>query len=189
VGLKPVETGIEEGAEPADAAALERRSFHVKHPRPHPLYAFRDPVTPALAARRERTTIDLQRIRRWVDDTIADESTSPLHTVIETAGGVFSPLADGVTNLDLANALGPATWLLVATDRLGVLHDVSSTLEAMRARGATADQLILSAPAVPDASTGTNADELRRIPGMPPILELARNAASSLSALLDPIAH
>ena len=115
--------------------ALQQASLHVKHPSPHPLYALRDPVTPALAARREGMHIDLPKIRAWVDEVASGDPALPLHTVIETAGGVFSPVGDGTTNLELALSLGAATWVLVASDRLGVLHDVSSTLEAMRARG------------------------------------------------------
>jgi 8-amino-7-oxononanoate synthase len=184
-GLKPVESGV--GADGAlDAATLCRASLHVKHPNPHPLYGLRDPVTPALAARREHVDIDLEKIRAWVDEAASAEPAMPLHTVIETAGGVFSPLSDGATNLELALALGAATWVLVASDRLGVLHDVSSTLEAMRARGVAPDYLVLSEPAQPDASTGTNATELRRHPAMLPIIELPRDATAPLEALIEP---
>lgn len=185
-GLKPVETGMTTaGDDFTDARTLAKASLHVKHPEPHPLYAFRDPVTPALAARRERVTIELPRIRAWLEEARAAEAGAFLHAVVETAGGAFSPLADGLTNLDLATAAGEATWLLVGADRLGVLHDISATLEAMGARGARPDYVILSAPAQSDASTGTNAAELRRLPDMPPIIELGRGDTRPLAAVLD----
>jgi dethiobiotin synthetase len=184
-GLKPVETGVNPSdAVGTDAATLARAALHVKHPQPHPLYAFRDPVTPALAARREHVNIDLARIKGWLAEARPNEPEVAMHTVIETAGGVFSPLGDNLTNLDLAIAAGDATWLLVAADRLGTLHDVSATLRAMRATGARPDHLVLSAPAQPDESTGTNAAELRRMPGMPPIIELSRDATEPLVAAL-----
>ena len=81
--------------------------------------------------------------------------------------------------------MGDATWVLVASDRLGVLHDVCATLAAMRAHGACPDYLVLSAPAQADASTGTNAAELRRLPGTPPIIELPRNATDPLLPILQ----
>jgi dethiobiotin synthetase len=81
-------------------------------------------------------------------------------TVIETAGGVFSPLSASATNFDLAQALEPAIWLLVAADALGVLHDVSATLQAMRARARLPDYVVLSGAREADRSTGTNAAEL-----------------------------
>ena len=74
-------------------------------------------------------------------------------TIIETAGGVFSPLALGLSNFELARALEPAIWVLVAADALGVLHDVSATLKAMRASGREPDHLVLSGAREPDAST------------------------------------
>ena len=82
-------------------------------------------------------------------------------------------------------ALDPAIWLLVASDRLGVLHDVNSTLAAMQAKSAAPAALVLSAPGEPDASTGTNSHELRRLPGMPPIIELPRNATQPICALIS----
>jgi dethiobiotin synthetase len=183
-GLKPIETGLSPGAASSDAASLAAVSFHVKLPSPHPLYAFADPVTPALAARRASTNIQLRAIPEWAA-RVEPTTGNTLQLVIETAGGVFSPISDQTTNLDLALALGPATWILVAPDRLGVLHDIQSCLLAMRALGRWPDWLILSAPELPDSSTGTNAAELTRHP-TPPIISLPRHDALPLERLLTP---
>ena len=51
--------------------------------------------------------------------------------------------------------------LLVAPDRLGVLHELTATLGFAHASGARIDGVALSRPQTPDASTGTNAHELR----------------------------
>jgi dethiobiotin synthetase len=93
--------------------------------------------------------------------------------LIETAGAAFTPLAPGVTNVDLAIAFEPCFWLLVAPDALGVLHDVTVTLAALEIRARTADALVLSAARPADASTGTNADELRRLGIANPVAALA----------------
>jgi dethiobiotin synthetase len=83
--------------------------------------------------------------------------------VVETAGGLFTPLDDARTNVDLVRALMPASVLLVAPDRLGVLHDVGACVAAASARGIAIDAIALSAAATSDASAGTNAAELARI--------------------------
>src|SRR6202000_2887278 len=108
--------------------------------------------------------------QRWVVDCEADAKMTPLVSsnmahwvIIETAGGVFSPLSPAKTNFDLALALEPALWVLVAADSLGVLHDVSATLQAMRARKRAPDHVILSGAREPDASTGPNAAELQAL--------------------------
>jgi len=287
-GLKPIETGCRSTPEgipvEGDAARLEAASFHVKHPRPHPLYAFTDPIAPSLASRRDGQAIEPESIASWIDRVrwlepslapppiaglsissfgpgvslpgpgrgssdapessnappssaapsspapssspppssgpassartppssaaapTSSASTSALSSraswrpggpalpteraalVIETAGGVFSPLTEHLTNFDLAHCVGDARWILVAPDRLGVLHEVVSTLHAMRSLGRAPDWLVLNAPPTPDASTGTNAAELRRLGVTTPLLCLGRDDASGLSALLEDLA-
>ncbi|SRR6266542_1409182 len=164
LGLKPIETGIaashplaspDEPAAGSDALKLRQAggTFHVKHSP----YAFPEAVSPHLAARRAGSRIELRAVRRWVGEHVA-----PV-VVIETAGGLFTPLADGATNLDLALALRPCTMLLVAPDRLGVLHDVTATLGLAAARGQRITHIVLSAPETPDPSTGRNGAELARL--------------------------
>jgi 8-amino-7-oxononanoate synthase len=182
-GLKPIETGLAEGEARGDAAMLAAASLGVPLPPTHPLYAFDEPITPSRAARAASRRIELPSIVTWVRDV---ESGAPAgaRLVIETAGGVFSPLEDGVSNFDLARALDPALWVLVAPDRLGVLHDVGSCLLAMDALGRRPDYVVLSAPERADTSTGTNREELARNPRTPPIIDLPRNDPDSLRALL-----
>lgn len=186
VGLKPIETGTAvAGQDTLDADKLSQVSFHVKQPMPHPLYAFDDPVTPSLAARRAGQAIDPALVAAWVDRARAADET-PVHAVIETAGGVFSPLGPALDNYHLALALGPAHWVLVASNRLGVLHDVAATLRAMAALGRTPEWLILNASSEPDASSPTNLEELRAMGITLPILELPRHDVTPLSVLLGP---
>jgi 8-amino-7-oxononanoate synthase len=185
-GLKPIETGLGVQGNLADATQLEALAFHVNLPAPHPLYGFADPVTPARAARAQDTTIDLRRIVAWVNEVSPIDHRSA-HVVVETAGGVFSPLTDQRTNFDLAMALEPAVWILVAPNRLGVLHDVASTLHATTAFGRRPDYVILSAPETPDSSTSSNREELSRLSSMPPIIELPRNDPRPLGALIQAV--
>jgi dethiobiotin synthetase len=151
---KPVATGVEGRCDDADQHAAALGSA----PLP-PTFAYRRPVSPHLAAREEGRPIDLAVIRRR-----ADEIASGMETVIiEAAGGLFSPLGETITNVDLVHQLQPAAVVLVAPDRLGVLHDLGACLVAARARGVVVSAIVLSAPATPDDSTGTNAAEVERI--------------------------
>ncbi len=187
VGLKPIETGLRpQGDSPtpdSDCARLESAAS-APAPHPHPLYSFQDPISPHLAARRANTAIDTAAIARWMHaNTI--QYTTPGVAIIETAGGALSPLAPGITNLDLAAALQPALLLLVAPDALGVLHDLSATLGVLRASARAPDYVLLSASRGQDASTGTNADELRHLGIADPIAVLAPGEPTGLQPLVD----
>jgi dethiobiotin synthetase len=122
-----------------------------------PLFTFADPISPHLCARRAGVAISVDAIAARALELEAGGVDALL---VETAGGLFSPLGQGVFTVDLCLALPSARVLLVAPDRLGVLHDVAATLLAGQGRGLAAPAVALSAPALPDASTGTNAREL-----------------------------
>jgi dethiobiotin synthetase len=169
LALKPVETGFTRGeslgpAAGSDAAQLESCLLHVQQPRPHPLFAFEQPLSPHLAAELSGQSISFDAISRWLS---AAEGTLPTKqpalTVIESAGGALSPLTLELTNVDLCRELKAALLILVAPDRLGVLHDVRSTCLAMASVWREPDCVILTTPARPDQSTGTNARELRQL--------------------------
>lgn len=147
--IKPVESG---GV--ADARALAAATGDGKFVEPR--YGFVNPVSPHLAARIEGKPIELAAVVSWVEE----QSAGSDWCIIETAGGVLTPLGPGVTNFDLACALDPAVWILVAPDSLGVLNGLTTTLTALRALGRVPDLCVLSTPAEPDASTGSNAGEI-----------------------------
>jgi hypothetical protein len=105
--------------------------------------------------------------------------------LLESAGGVFSPLTRNETNLDLALLLEPALWLLVAPDALGVLHDLSTTLCAMRARARAPDVIVLSAARAIDESTGGNLEEATELGIAKPVASLARDDVLGVEAVVD----
>ena len=203
MAIKPIETGVAPASRPqagdprqtirsAEAGAVGHHSdgevlASVSSRAPAaPPFSFSDPVSPHLAARRAGQPIDLGKVREYVarcEHDVTSHVTSFL--LIESAGGCFSPLALGVTNADLAFALEPAVWLLVAPDSLGVLHDVSATLGVLAARRRLPDHLVLSAAREPDASTGTNAAELQSLGIVMTTATLARGDAFAL----DPLAR
>ena len=196
LGLKPIESGIPSDREhrsgpPAGSDAAQLAAAGSVDPAVrHPLHALPAPVSPHLAARSVGIALQIGEVTGWVRQAEAALTThvsSPgaSFTVIETAGGVFTPLSMSASNFDLARALEPAIWVLVAADALGVLHDVSATLQAMTARGRPPDHLLLSSARAPDASTGTNALELATLGIAAPIAVLARNDDRAIGALVD----
>jgi dethiobiotin synthetase len=156
-GVKPVETGV--GARfdlGEDATRLAAASRGIVSRETTPPYCFEPALSPHLAALQAGARIELGRIRAWV-------ASFAQPVIVETAGGLFSPLGLGSTNLDLVRALEPATLILVAPDRLGVLHDVTASLGYARALGRPVDAVVLCAATEPDASTGSNRLELERL--------------------------
>jgi dethiobiotin synthetase len=89
-------------------------------------FRLRTPASPHLAARLDGLAIDLARL---------DPPRKPRPLVIETAGGVMTPLTLESTNADLLGR-----WRLpvvvVARTALGAINHSLLTLEALRRRGA-----------------------------------------------------
>ena len=174
LALKPIESGVEQVGN-GDAGKIAAAAAH--EPRLSP-WRFRRPVSPHLAARETGLVLNLDDVVGWVE---AEENRArPSVSLVELAGGAFSPLGVGLTNVDLAQALEPAVWLLVGPDSLGVLHDLTATLRALPR---APDAVLLSGARPADQSTGSNAAELTSL-GICEVLEtLARDATScSLAA-------
>jgi dethiobiotin synthetase len=174
IGLKPIETGLCE-ASVSDAARLERAStFHVQ-----PFgYAFSEPLSPHLAARRSgRGPIRIGPLVAMISE-VRDQSDV---VVVELPGGLFTPISDTTVNADLVRELDADAIVLVAPDRLGVLHDVLSTTRAAHSVAVDVVGIVLVAPEIPDASTGHNAAELTHLLRPPILLTLPRADVAELS--------
>jgi dethiobiotin synthetase len=172
LALKPIESGV--GAdETGDAGAIAAAAGHAPALSP---WRLARGVSPHLAAREQGLELDVLRLVEWV--RTRERQAAAEVTLIETAGGAFSPLALGKTNVDLALALEPALWLLVAPDALGVLHDLTATLRALPRRP---DGVLLSNARPEDASSGSNAAELIRL-GICEVLEVVPRGADTCAA-------
>jgi dethiobiotin synthetase len=162
LALKPIETGVPEAAV-GDAGTIASAANHPAILSP---WRYARPVSPHLAAREEGRAIDVSEVGAWV--RLEEQRARPAFVLIESAGGALSPLATGRTNVDLALAMGPALWLLVAPDSLGVLHDVTATLRALPR---SPDAVVLCGARPADSSSGTNARELGGL-GITNVLEV-----------------
>jgi dethiobiotin synthetase len=126
-------------------------------------YCFATPVAPALAARLEGVTVDVERVLR------AHESLRSRYDVvlIEGAGGLLVPLADQVLVADLAARLG-APLLVVARASLGTINHTLLTVAEARRRGLAVAGVVLSAlqpDATPDGPH--NAAAIEHLAGVP----------------------
>jgi dethiobiotin synthetase len=178
VGWKPVESGVAGELGDDEAALAAASAIHA------PSIRLREPLSPHLAARRAGVRLDPAALHARL---AALASTWPT-LVLEPAGGLCSPLDDELDNAGWL-AAAPAELrarlrlVLVAPDRLGVLHDVAAALHAAAAHGLAIAAVALAPPAAADLSTGTNAAELAaRAPARGrPIVTLPRAAIAGLA--------
>jgi len=203
---KPVETGIEPGAEDSsDAALLARAAACNASLDSVCTYRLRAPLAPAVAARLEGVVIDIARLgaayRQHADRTDL--------VVIEGAGGLLVPLAGRTTYLDLARYLD-VPILVVAANRLGTINHTALTARVAAAEGVRVAGFVLNHPLAPrsegatappgtvptvrDQSMATNRDAiieqtglpcLGELPHVPDILAVLRSAGARLGLHLE----
>ena len=136
--MKPVETGAG-AAGPLDARAL-REAAGVEDPLELVCpFALALPAAPTVAAEDEGRAIDLGVIGR----AFATLASRHACMVVEGAGGLLVPVADGASMADLARALD-LPLLVVARAGLGTINHTLLTLEAARARALRVAGVVIS---------------------------------------------
>lgn len=176
-GIKPVETGFSD-LNASDAGRLDNASsFHVKHEG----IRFEDPVSPHIAARDAGRPTSLSAL---ADDARQVQAQCAV-TLVELAGGLFSPLTETETNAHLVALLRPDLHLLVAPDRLGVLHDLIASCRAAEAMGVVVDGVVLVAVEHPDTSSGRNGPEIPRLLELPLLATVRRSPSPVLAGAPD----
>lgn len=141
---KPVETGCEtrDGTYwPADGVRLHAAAGEIEPLETVCPIRFATPVAAPEAARREgqelwfeRDLVPLLEPAREPDDAV---------WLIESAGGLLSPLAEDALNIELALFTGLPV-LLITPDRLGTLSSTLAAVEALDRRGIRLDAIILN---------------------------------------------
>jgi dethiobiotin synthetase len=149
--LKTAQTGVAPG-EPGDAEFVLAAAGSGQVPADACAYRYRAPAAPLVAARAECTALDLAHI------VAAYERLRDQYEVVlvEGAGGLLVPLADGWNMADLARALALPV-LVVARPGLGTLNHTLLTVEALRSRGLELLGVVLCGWREPcDVATRTN---------------------------------
>ncbi|MEZ6091118.1 MAG: dethiobiotin synthase [Pirellulaceae bacterium] len=148
---------------------------------------FLAPLSPPRAAESENRRIDIDQIHRGLE-TWTDRFP---HVIVEGAGGLLSPLADGLLNADFLAATD-SQFVLVAANRLGVINHILSAVEVCRYRLNRLPLAIVMNQTMPEpcASVATNVPELRRYITDIPILQVGYaqrdiETSTGASALLE----
>jgi len=169
---KPVASGCKLAGEErisGDAVALweasgRRDALHEVCPQ-----RFLAPLAPASAAAAEGRTVDDALLLSGLDAV----SSGAEWIVIEGAGGLLSPLSDSQLNSDVADKFD-AELVIVAANRLGVIHQVLATVLAAKALGLPVLGVILNQVSErTDPSHATNAATIARFTSVPVLAELA----------------
>lgn len=114
------------------------------------VYAFSASLAPLVAARAEGRTIELEPILARARELAREHEL----LLVEGAGGLLVPLAEGLDLADLALALG-LPLVVVARAALGTVNHTLLTIEAARARGLEIAGVVLNGKS--DESTADNA--------------------------------
>ncbi|MGA9443980.1 MAG: dethiobiotin synthase [Methyloceanibacter sp.] len=102
-------------------------------------YLLPEPMAPHEAARRANVAMDMEKLRLPPHDGLV---------VVEGAGGLMVPIADGAYMIDLADSLD-LPIILVARSTLGTINHTLLSLEAIRRRGLPLAGVVISGPESP----------------------------------------
>lgn len=116
---KPVECG---DANTSDTTQIKKWIDQKKHKIYEPSYSLKAPFSPHHAARLQNSSIDLEKVI---------PPTTQKTLIIESAGGVFTPLTTTHTNLDLLKKW-EAKWIVVSKHYLGSINHTLLTLSALK---------------------------------------------------------
>lgn len=156
--VKLVETGTDiEPSDEEDGVRLARAAGQ-ETPR-MALRRYRTAVAPAEAADLEGRAFDINA----VEDELMEIVRSANVTIVEGAGGLFSPLTWRRNLLDVARKHA-APVLVVAADRLGTVNHTMLTLGMLDLSGASYFGVVMNAlPGEDGAARGLNANALRKV--------------------------
>jgi dethiobiotin synthetase len=142
--VKPVVSGFDPAALPASdpgalLAALRRPVTIPEAERISP-WRFAAPLSPDMAARRERRTIDFDAVTKFCRTAIA---ACRGHLFIEGIGGIMVPLDDRHTVLDLITQLR-SPLLLVAGSYVGTISHTLTALQVLARRNLDVAAVVVS---------------------------------------------
>ncbi len=131
---------IQAGTVPTTDSATVQRLAQLPVSRVLPeAYLLPEPMAPHEAARRANIAMDMEKLRLPPHDGLV---------VVEGAGGLMVPIADGAYMIDLADSLD-LPIILVARSTLGTINHTLLSLEAIRRRGLPLAGVVISGPECP----------------------------------------
>lgn len=172
IGLKPVETGWDEGT--SDAAHLAAASGKVIE---DVLWAhFALPAAPSVAAAAESTILEINAMVSWI------RGASSAHELcfVEGAGGWMVPITSDSLFCDVVEMLAPAGVILVAASKLGTINHTLLTADAVQRTVPLTAVFLSVRPHDPPAEVAVHLEEISRRVRVPVFLlpqDLARAAS------------
>jgi len=149
--LKPICSGGRDDARRLHRAAGKVMSLDDVNP-----WHFRAALAPLLAAHQEKKRLQLRtvvaHIRRFARRFEV--------VIVESAGGLLSPLGEKFDSRDLIQALGAET-IVVCPNKLGAVNQVRLVLEALPLDVARQARVVLVNPMNPQAASRTNLELLK----------------------------
>lgn len=182
--LKPVVSGFDpaspEASDPAVLLAALGRAATAEALAEVSPWRFPEPLSPPIAARREGKVIDAYEVAALCRQRLNKAHDRLL--VVESAGGIMSPLSEKTTMLDLAAALALPV-VLVAGSYLGTVSHTLTALAAMAARKITPIAVVVSASEDAPPLNET-AEALRAFVTDAPVLVVPRGAGVPVQLLV-----
>lgn len=190
--MKPAETGCRQDdgkLVPQDALALKEASgCAVPLERICP-YQLREPLAPTVAAERQGTRIDIDRLMRIYDEINSSHDI----TIVEGAGGLLVPLLPSYTYADLAKVL-KLPLIVIAANKLGMINHLLLTLEHASCKGLCVLGYVLNhIESQPSLAAETNREALVSLTGvsclgeLPHMKDLQGSKAASLDLFAEQI--
>lgn len=183
---KPVASGCEQSGDgkwvATDAVQLWHaagcpRTLHDVCPQ-----RFAAPLAPPQAAIAENSVVDetllIAGVHVWTGTSESSRSGGEAACdvlVVEGAGGLFSPVSASMLNADFALRLRDEfpqmIVVLIARNRLGVIHECVAAVRAARATGLSIDKIVLNDIGIEgvngDESIATNGQQIQHWTGCP----------------------
>jgi len=152
VAIKPIQSGADEsGLKDFEIyqSAGESENFA-------PLYMLKFPASPHFAAHLEGIQIDLKNVKNYCEKIICEHEM----TLIEGAGGIYVPINERESMLDLILALNLGV-ILVCKNELGALNNAILSIKALENAGVKIDLIVLNFTDLNDQIHVSNLDYLR----------------------------
>jgi dethiobiotin synthetase len=156
VALKPLCSGGREDAKLARAASGKTLTLDETNP-----WHFRLPLSPLLAARRERRKLLLTQVVSHIRKIHKRFSI----LIVEGAGGLLSPMGEDFDSRDLIRKLH-AKPIIVCADQLGAINQVRLVMNALPKETSGRAKIVLMSPKRPDLASRSNRLLLQEMFGM-----------------------
>jgi dethiobiotin synthetase len=166
LAVKPVETGCDTAPDQREDGILLAEATGQAAPR-SALIRYGPPLPPALAAGMEAEPVDFDALLLQLEPLRAEADL----VLLEGTGGLLTPITWEWNAVELARSLG-AGALVVGRDEAETLNQMLLTLSALELGGVDVLGVVVTAPAVPDASTGLTAGAVSRLSGLDRVLSV-----------------